>query len=148
MSEALERPRTVDVGRFMEAAATSDLPTAMRAHLARYAVMKTGAGLSTEELMVFLAVGSLGLSTCEGRATRTPVACADVAQLIRVPRETVRRKAGRLVDLGLLEQSSRGLLVRDVDQWFGMASTWKVDEPDGRPDAGIDALWRVRHTQL
>lgn len=86
-----------------------------------FAEVRRGRGLTSDELLIFLAIGHLGLDG-HGAVTRlVPRTHSEIADFTGVPRETVRRKIGRLCDLGLTEATSRGVVVCDVDQWSRVA---------------------------
>jgi hypothetical protein len=42
---------------------------------------------------------------------------------LKIPAETVRRKAARLVEIEFLARTTRGLLVQNVDEWRWLAET-------------------------
>lgn len=74
--------------------------------------------LAIDETVIFLAIGALGLTIERPLASRRPVSFAEVAALTNIPRETVRRKAGRLADHGLLERTGGGLSIKDLGRWM------------------------------
>lgn len=74
-----------------------------------------------EEVFIFLAVGYLGISRAGNCVTIRAVTCVDVASLLRIPRETVRRKATNLADLNLITMTARGVVIEDLDAWRNLA---------------------------
>lgn len=79
-------------------------------------------GLSIDEAMILLALGHLNF-TCGGRMPGvTPVHCAEIAVLLRMPRETVRRKLHRLAVRELIEIGKKGAVVLHFAEWEALAS--------------------------
>jgi hypothetical protein len=79
--------------------------------------------LTSDEVLIFLAVGRLGLTPSSVGVAIHPVTCLDVSKLLKIPAETVRRKAARLVEIEFLARTTRGLLVQNVDEWRWLAET-------------------------
>jgi len=77
--------------------------------------------LTSDEALIFLAVGRLGLTPSTMGVAVHPVTCLNVSELLKIPTETVRRKAGRLVERGFFVRTTRGLLVKRVDEWRRLA---------------------------
>jgi hypothetical protein len=73
--------------------------------------------LTADETLIFLAVGHLGLSKVCGGLSAKPVACPDVSSLLKIPKETVRRKTARLVKLDLVSMSPYGITLENIDEW-------------------------------
>ncbi len=78
--------------------------------------------LTLEETFIFLAIGYLGLSSTRSGYAVKPVPCADIAALLKIPKETVRRKALSLEILGLVAKNSRGVALDNVDEWLDLAA--------------------------
>jgi len=78
-------------------------------------------GLAAEEMLIFLAVGRLGLRRVSYAATIWPVTCLEISELLEIPRETVRRKTGRLIKCGLVSATGRGFLLNDIAHWRRLA---------------------------
>lgn len=74
--------------------------------------------MSIDDAFIFMAIGHLGLSQSRAGYAVKPVSCADVAQLLGLPKETVRRKALRLVVLGLIAKNAKGLTIDKIDDWL------------------------------
>jgi mannose/fructose/N-acetylgalactosamine-specific phosphotransferase system component IIC len=78
--------------------------------------------LTVEEALIFLAVGYLGISeTKRGTVTITPISCVDIAAILGIPRETVRRKATALAIRKLVSVTARGIVIVELDQWRDFA---------------------------
>ncbi|MBV5265677.1 helix-turn-helix domain-containing protein [Pinisolibacter aquiterrae] len=80
-------------------------------------------GLTSEEVLIFLAVGHLGLDGDGGLARVTPRTHGEIAAFLGIPRETVRRKIARLTDRGLTETTPHGVIVEDYAAWMALAKT-------------------------
>jgi DNA-binding MarR family transcriptional regulator len=78
-------------------------------------------GLNAEEVLIYLALGQMGQRSASGAVAITPVTCLKISELLKIPKETVRRKAARLVEQGLAAQTSRGLLIKNIDEWRRLA---------------------------
>jgi DNA-binding MarR family transcriptional regulator len=76
--------------------------------------------LTCDEALIFLALGHLGIRATSAGVVIRPVIGADLAALLRIPRETVRRKLAKLEALGLVAATSRGVLLRDDGAWRRM----------------------------
>lgn len=88
----------------------------LRRLLAAFGTLRTKERLAAEEALIFFALGQLAWSSGEGAMSKL-VPCAEISELLGIPRETVRRKAGRLVDLELATLTPRGLRIRDNPLW-------------------------------
>lgn len=77
-------------------------------------------GLTPDELLIFFAIGYLGTKVANDAIQVTPIGIVDVASLLGIPRETVRRKTMRLVDLDYVESTSKGLFVKELNVWCQM----------------------------
>jgi CRP-like cAMP-binding protein len=75
-------------------------------------------GLTSEDLVIYLAVGHLGVDGAGPIPRLTPRTFLDIAGFLGIPRETVRRKLGRLADRGFVEIGPGGVVVRDVAVWL------------------------------
>jgi hypothetical protein len=77
-------------------------------------------GLTPDELLIFFAIGYLGTKILNAAIQVVPVSIIEVSQLLGIPKETVRRKAMRLVDLNYVESTPKGILVKEVKVWCQM----------------------------
>ena len=77
-------------------------------------------GLTPDELLIFIAIGYLGTRIANGAIQIIPVGIVDVSSLLGIPRETVRRKAVRLADLDYIQNTSKGILIREIKVWCQM----------------------------
>ncbi len=79
--------------------------------------------LSPEEALILIAIGCLGIASGDSEASPfRPVAGKDVAEATAMPRETVRRRLGRLADLRLIDLDRRGATLRDLDLWLELTA--------------------------
>lgn len=73
--------------------------------------------LTADEVLIFLALGHLGQSATSRGVVIRPVPCVDIADVLNIPKETVRRKVAVLVERGLVASTTRGALVHDPEKW-------------------------------
>lgn len=74
-------------------------------------------GLAADEVLIFLALGQLGLRSSSESKTVWPVTCHEISELLQIPRETVRRKAARLIENDLVAVTGRGFLLKNIERW-------------------------------
>ncbi|MDR3450788.1 MAG: hypothetical protein P4M15_13770 [Alphaproteobacteria bacterium] len=74
-----------------------------------------------EEAFVFLAAGFLGISNSRSGVAITVVSCIDIAEILKIPRETVRRKIANLAEMQLVSMTTRGAILEDLDAWRAIA---------------------------
>ena len=80
-------------------------------------------GLTADEVLIFLAAGQLGFAAGEPVQAAKPVTYVAISYLLSIPKETVRRKAMRLIELGLVECTPNGITVADLNSWHSFASS-------------------------
>ena len=93
---------------------------ALRSFFASIDNMRMSLNLDVEEMLLYLGVGYLNTERIQqigsnGYITSTNV--SSVADFMKIPKETARRKIKRLISLGLVE-NKRGVVVSDVSRWF------------------------------
>ena len=93
---------------------------ALRSFFASIDNMRVSLQLDVEEMLLYLGVGYLNTERIQqigsnGYITSTNV--SSVADFMKIPKETARRKIKRLIALGLIE-NKRGVVVSDVSRWF------------------------------
>lgn len=80
-------------------------------------------GLTAEDLVLYLAIGHLGIDA-SGRVLRlVPRTFLEITAFTGIPRETVRRKVGRLCDRGFARVGPRGVVLNDVETWLETVET-------------------------
>ena len=77
-------------------------------------------GLTPDELLIFIAIGYLGTRIANGVIQIIPISVVDVSSLLGIPRETVRRKAMRLADLDYIQNTPKGILIKEIRVWCQM----------------------------
>lgn len=93
---------------------------ALRSFFASIDNMRVSLNLDVEEMLLYLGIGYLNTERIQqigsnGYITSTNV--SSVADFMKIPKETARRKIKRLIALGLIE-NKRGVVVSDVSRWF------------------------------
>lgn len=78
--------------------------------------------MTADDVLLFVALGHLGQLAISSGVSVRPVTCQDLSALLAIPKETVRRKLARLVELGLAESTTRGALIKDHDEWRRLAA--------------------------
>jgi hypothetical protein len=91
--------------------------------LSAFGTARSRRGLTADEVLIFLAAGQLSIVAEDQAHTAKPVTYISISYLLNIPKETVRRKALRLIELGLVESTSHGITVADVNSWQSFAST-------------------------
>jgi hypothetical protein len=92
-------------------------PRSLAKLLRTFGAMRLRRDLTADEALIFLALGYLGVSQVDGCVRAMPVACLDVSDLLRIPRETVRRKVARLAKKDLVSITSHGVFVENIAEW-------------------------------
>lgn len=77
-------------------------------------------GLTSDELLIFFAIGYLCTTVTDGAVQVSPIALVDVSAFLGIPKETVRRKTVRLVDLDYVSCTTKGVLIKQVRIWCEM----------------------------
>jgi hypothetical protein len=77
--------------------------------------------LTADELIIFLAIGYLNVSMTGGDVILIrPISLIEIAKLLGMPKETVRRKATRLADIEYVESTAKGIVIRQLSDWCRM----------------------------
>lgn len=82
--------------------------------------------MTADEVLIFLALGHLGLVPNSHGVAIRPVTCLDLAEVLGIPKETVRRKVARLAELQLVEATTRGAMIQDQEEWRRLAESIAV----------------------
>jgi hypothetical protein len=98
------------------------LLTEVNDFLRRISAVQRQHDLATDELLTFLALGRLALSTSSIGVAMRPVKCGELSVWMKAPKETVRRRLSRLVDRGLVTMTKGGAMLGKVDEWVHVAS--------------------------
>lgn len=96
---------------------------ALRSFFASIDTMRVSLNLDVEEMLLYLGVGYLNTERIQqigsnGYITSTNV--SSVADFMKIPKETARRKIKRLAAMGLVD-TTQGVVVADVSRWFAIA---------------------------
>ena len=77
--------------------------------------------MTSDEALIFLALGHLGQTATSTGMVIRPVTCLDLADLLNIPKETVRRKVSRLVEMQLVMSTTRGVFMENEVEWRRLA---------------------------
>src|SRR6185312_2991622 len=77
-------------------------------------------GLTSDEVLIFFAIGYLSLSMSKNVVLMRSVRFSDVAVALGIPKETVRRKTMRLTDLDYVSVCRSGISVKKFEVWCRM----------------------------
>ncbi len=91
--------------------------------LSAFGTARLRRGLTADEVLIFLAAGQLSIMPGELAQAAKPVTYVAISYLLNIPKETVRRKALRLIELGFVESTSQGITVADINSWYSFASS-------------------------
>lgn len=84
---------------------------------------RAGAGLDLEQVLIYLALGSMNLEgSHDSVVTIQPVNIATLCLAIELPRETVRRKLIQLEDQKFVRRSAAGFFIEDLHRWADLAA--------------------------
>jgi hypothetical protein len=81
--------------------------------------------LASDEALIFLAIGQLGMKSSPFELRLRAVPITAIAELLSIPRETVRRKCLRLTEIDLIVPTNRGLLIRNISEWMSVAELFQ-----------------------
>ncbi len=74
-------------------------------------------------MLIFLAAGQLSFMPEEPAQAARAVTYVAISYLLNIPKETVRRKAQHLIELGLVKSTPQGITVADTNSWRSFASS-------------------------
>lgn len=79
--------------------------------------------VDVEEMLLYLSIGYLNTERIQqvgsnGYITATNI--SSVADFMKIPKETARRKIKRLIAMGLVE-NRHGVVVSDAERWFAIS---------------------------
>lgn len=89
--------------------------------LSAFGSARSHKGLTADEVLIFLAAGLPGSGAPDTVPATKPVTYIEISVLLKIPKETVRRKALRLIGNGLIKSTSEGLRISDLDSWHQVA---------------------------
>jgi hypothetical protein len=91
--------------------------------LSAFGSARSRRGLTSDEVLIFLAAGQLSFMPEEPAQAAKPVTYVAISYLLNIPKETVRRKAQHLIELGLVESTPQGITVADASSWRSFAAS-------------------------
>jgi hypothetical protein len=77
-------------------------------------------GLSSDEVLIFIAIGYLSMSVSKDIVLMRAVKLLDISRMLGIPKETVRRKTVRLVDVDYVSISRNGVFIKEIEMWCRM----------------------------
>jgi len=77
--------------------------------------------MTPDEVLIFLALGHLEQARTSKWGETRPVTCLDLAELLNIPKETVRRRVASLVELELATLTTRGVVMKNGNEWRNIA---------------------------
>ncbi len=85
--------------------------------------IRSSLNLDVEELLLYLSIGYLNTERIQqigsnGYISSTNI--SSVADFMKIPKETARRKIKRLIAMGLVE-NKHGVVVSDAARWFAIS---------------------------
>ena len=84
---------------------------------------RAAAALDMEQLLIFLALGSMNLEASDDSVvTIQPINIATLCLAIELPRETVRRKLLQLEAQKWVRRSAAGFFIEDLGRWNDLAA--------------------------
>lgn len=91
------------------------------AHLLRvFSSARRRPALAADEVVIFLAIGHLSISVENDAVVIRPIGLTEIALLLGIPKETVRRKTLRLADVEYVACSPKGIVLKQLDIWCRM----------------------------
>lgn len=93
--------------------------------------MRVSLDLDVEELLLYLGIGYLNTERIQqigGNGYICLTNVSSVADFMKIPKETARRKIKRLIGLGLVE-NKRGVVVSDVAHWYSLVRQFPFSAP-------------------
>ena len=96
---------------------------ALRSFFGSIESLRTSLNLDVEELLLYLSIGYLNTERIQqvgsnGYISSTNI--SSVADFMKIPKETARRKIKRLTAMGLVE-NNHGVVVSDAARWFAIS---------------------------
>jgi len=79
--------------------------------------------IDVEEMLLYLSIGYLNTERIQQVGTNGYISAtniASVADFMKIPKETARRKIKRLIAMGLVE-NRHGVVVSDAARWFAIS---------------------------
>jgi hypothetical protein len=97
------------------------LLTEVNSFLSRMEQIRRQFHLDPDELLILLTIGQLCLSMSTIGLTVRPVKCIDIANKLKIPKETARRKLYALSTRDFVIMTKSGATVKNIDEWVSIA---------------------------
>jgi len=85
--------------------------------------IRTSLNLDVEEMLLYLSIGYLNTERIQQVGSKGYISATNissVADFMKIPKETARRKIKRLAAMGLVD-NTHGVVVRDAERWFAIS---------------------------
>ena len=85
--------------------------------------IRSSLNIDVEEMLLYLSIGYLNTERIQQVGTNGYISAtniASVADFMKIPKETARRKIKRLIAMGLVE-NKHGVVVSDAARWFAIS---------------------------
>jgi hypothetical protein len=86
-------------------------------------------GITPDELLILLATGCLSVSKERASVVIRPVRCEDIAQILSMPKETVRQKVLKLQERGLVLMNYHGVQILKLDDLISLTNDLAIGAP-------------------
>jgi hypothetical protein len=96
---------------------------ALRSFFGAIENIRSTLNIDVEEMLLYLSIGYLNTERIQQVGTNGYISAtniASVADFMKIPKETARRKIKRLIALGLVE-NRHGVVVSDAARWFAIS---------------------------
>jgi hypothetical protein len=96
---------------------------ALRSFFGAIENIRASLNIDVEEMLLYLSIGYLNTERIQQVGTNGYISAtniASVADFMKIPKETARRKIKRLIALGLVE-NRHGVVVSDAARWFAIS---------------------------
>lgn len=78
--------------------------------------------LTFDDALILLAIGHLNFGGVSRFPTARPAHSGEVSHLLKIPRETVRRKMKRLAEMEMIDIGQKGAIIAQVSEWQALAN--------------------------
>jgi hypothetical protein len=96
---------------------------ALRSFFAAIENIRQTLNIDVEEMLLYLSIGYLNTERIQQVGTNSYISAtniASVADFMKIPKETARRKIKRLIAMGLVE-NRHGVVVSDAERWYAIS---------------------------
>ncbi len=85
--------------------------------------IRSSLNVDVEEMLLYLSIGYLNTERIQQVGSKGYISSTNissVADFMKIPKETARRKIKRLIEMGLVE-NKHGVVVSDAARWFSIS---------------------------